>query len=106
MRAVLSPNPYRDRDLRACLTARRILTSSGVEVAISLPFALDEGSKLEIPQEADLQPSEEVLPGRCADLLRGRRYYSPCGEGCPEVERPRAGGEPRQHRLYGGAGAG
>ncbi len=67
MRVVLSPNPYRDRDLRACLTARRILTSSGVEAAVALPFALDEGSKLEIPEEADLQPSEEVLPR--ADVL-------------------------------------
>ena len=50
MRVLLSPNPYRDRDLRSCLTAKKVLDSSGADTVVSLPFELDENSKLELPR--------------------------------------------------------
>ena len=46
MKIVLSPNPYRDRGLRAAQYARRVLERSGAEGVICLPFELDEGSHL------------------------------------------------------------
>ena len=43
MKVVLSPNPYRDRGLRAAQAAEKILRNVGVETAMCLPFLL-EGS--------------------------------------------------------------
>lgn len=51
MKVVLSPNPYRDRGLRAAQSARRILEKCGVETTICLPFEVDEHSRLEMPRE-------------------------------------------------------
>ena len=45
MKVVLSPNPYRDRGLRAAQAAEKILRNVGVETAMCLPFLL-EGSNL------------------------------------------------------------
>ena len=49
MKVVLSPNPYRDRGLRAAQAAEKILRNVGVETAMCLPFLL-EGSNLEFPK--------------------------------------------------------
>ena len=43
MKVVLSPNPYRDRGLKAALRARDILRTAGAETALCLPFALEIG---------------------------------------------------------------
>lgn len=67
MKVILSPNPYRDLGLKAAQSAKKILERSGVEVVISLPFDLDEHSRVEIPSHLRLQPLENVLPG--ADIL-------------------------------------
>lgn len=67
MRIVLSPNPYRDRGLRAAQSARKILKNVGVETTICLPFDLDSGSKVELPRHLTYEKIEEALPG--ADLL-------------------------------------
>lgn len=67
MKVVLSPNPYRDRGLKAAMTARSILEKSGVQAVICLPFELDENSRLELPAEADLRPIGEELDH--ADVL-------------------------------------
>ena len=40
MKVVLSPNPYRDRGLRAAQAAEKILRNVGVETAMCLPFLL------------------------------------------------------------------
>ncbi len=67
MRIVLSPNPYRDRGLRAAQSARKILKNAGVETTICLPFDLDSGSKVELPRHLSYEKIEKALPG--ADLL-------------------------------------
>ena len=67
MRIVLSPNPYRDRGLKAAQAARKILNQAGVETSICLPFDLDGGSKVELPRHLTYEKMDQVLPG--ADLL-------------------------------------
>lgn len=51
MKIILSPNPYRDRGLKAAQSADRILRESGVDCKICLPFELDGNSKLELPRK-------------------------------------------------------
>ncbi len=50
MKVVLSPNPYRDRGLKAALRAQEILRAGGVETAMCLPFALDNNGRSELPK--------------------------------------------------------
>ena len=50
MKVVLSPNPYRDRGLKAALRARDILRAAGAETALCLPFALEQGSHVDLPR--------------------------------------------------------
>ncbi len=61
MKIVLSPNPYRDRGLRAALAAQRILENAGAQTAICLPFEVDQGSRLDLPAGAALGQMEEEL---------------------------------------------
>lgn len=61
MKIVLSPNPYRDRGLRSAQSAQRILESAGARTAICLPFDLDQGSRLELPDRVALGRLEEEL---------------------------------------------
>ena len=49
MKVVLSPNPYRDRGLKAAQAAEKILKAAGVETAICLPFVV-EGGNIELPK--------------------------------------------------------
>ena len=51
MKIVLSPNPYRDRGLRAAQNADRILREAGAKTRICLPFDLDGNSKIELPHK-------------------------------------------------------
>ena len=61
MTVVLSPNPYRDRGLKAAQSAKRILEQSGVEVLMCLPFVLEEGSRVDLPQGMDFIPLKKGL---------------------------------------------
>ena len=67
MKAVLSPNPYRDRGLKTSKAAQRILEEHGIRTAICLPFELDENSRLDIPSSVKLTSLAEELNG--ADFL-------------------------------------
>lgn len=67
MKVVLSPNPYRDHGLKAAQTARQILESCGVEVAVCLPFDLDENCKTPVPAGVELKNIQEEL--KTADIL-------------------------------------
>lgn len=67
MRIVLSPNPFRDRGLKAAQSAQKILNRVGVKTSICLPFDLDGGSKVELPRHLTYEKMEQVLPG--ADML-------------------------------------
>lgn len=67
MKIVLSPNPYRDRGLRAAQSAQRVLENAGAQTAICLPFDLDQGSRLELPAGVALGQLEEEMES--ADVL-------------------------------------
>lgn len=67
MKIVLSPNPYRDRGLRAAQSAERILREAGAQTKICLPFDLDGNSKIELPRRLKFfDLAQEIVN---ADLL-------------------------------------
>lgn len=67
MTVVLSPNPYRDKGLRAAQAARKILEGSGVKTLLCLPFKLEDNSRVEIPKHLEFIPLREGLSQ--ADIL-------------------------------------
>ena len=66
MKVVLSPNPYRDKGLKAAQAAVRVLRSSGVETVMCLPFALGGGG-VEVPRHIRFKDAAEEL--KTADML-------------------------------------
>lgn len=67
MRIILSSNPYRDKGLRTALEAQRILTRSGAETVLCLPFTPKKGDRIEFPKQVKLGRMEEELSR--ADIL-------------------------------------
>lgn len=67
MKVVLSPNPYRDKGLRSALAADRILKSAGISTVMCLPFALEKGSRLDLPKHVRFLDMQTELKG--ADML-------------------------------------
>ncbi len=65
MRAVITPNPYRDKNFKYAVQAQQILRSVGVETRLCLPFGVDKS--FELPQELSFHNLNEEL--RAADLL-------------------------------------
>ncbi len=65
MKAVMTPNPYRDKNFKYAIQAQQILRSSGVETRLCLPFGVDRS--FELPQELTFHNLNEEL--RTADLL-------------------------------------
>lgn len=66
MKVVLSPNPYRDRGLKAAQAAEKILRNVGVETVMCLPFTV-EGGNVELPKHIPFKHTQEEL--KDADLL-------------------------------------
>lgn len=66
MKIVLSPNPYRDKGLRAAQNAQRVLRQSGAETCMCFPFEL-ERENVEVPSHLEFLPEEEAFAG--ADLM-------------------------------------
>lgn len=66
MKVVLSPNPYRDRGLKAAQAAEKILRNVGVETAMCLPFQV-EGSGLDLPRHIRFRNAQDEL--KSADML-------------------------------------
>ena len=66
MKVVLSPNPYRDRGLKAAQAAEKILRNVGVETVMCLPFSV-EGNNLELPKHIRFKNTQEEL--KTADML-------------------------------------
>ena len=67
MKVVLSPNPYRDKGLRSALAAERILKGAGISTAMCLPFALEKGSRLDLPKHVKFMDMQAEL--KDADML-------------------------------------
>lgn len=65
MKVILSPNPYRDKGLRAVREAQRILEKDGVETSICLPFHPEGG--YELPPE--IQVADVLQEAPQADIL-------------------------------------
>lgn len=51
MKVILSPNPYRDKGLKAARAAERILNGVGIETRMCLPFTFDGANHLELPKD-------------------------------------------------------
>ncbi|MBM6926309.1 NAD(+)/NADH kinase [Pseudoflavonifractor phocaeensis] len=66
MKVVLSPNPYRDKGLKAAQSAEKILRAAGVETAVCLPFSV-EGGGIELPKHIQFKETAEELKN--ADIL-------------------------------------
>ncbi len=64
MKVILSPNPYRDRGLKAAQSAEKVLRNVGVETSICLPFAVDNNFELPALNYRNIQ---EELP--TADMV-------------------------------------
>ena len=62
MKAVLSPNPYRDRGLKMAQAAQKILRSSGVDTVLCLPFDLYENSRIGTILHAAKDASARSIP--------------------------------------------
>lgn len=65
MKAVLTPNPYRDRNFKLVEQAAEILQEAGVETKICLPFDVDKG--FELPKHIPFCDVHEEI--RDADVL-------------------------------------
>lgn len=101
MKVVLSPNPYRDRGLRAAQAAEKILRNVGVEIAMCLPFLL-EGSNLEFPKHIQFKDTQEELKNAdMPGLLRRRRNHPPRGQGRQRPQGAYTGGQSGQRGFYG-----
>ena len=66
MKVVLSPNPYRDRGIKAAQSAERILKNAGVETAMCLPFQVG-GTNVELPRHIRFLDTQQEL--KDADML-------------------------------------
>lgn len=66
MKVVLSPNPYRDRGIKAAQSAERILKNAGVETVMCLPFQV-EGTNVELPRHIRFLDTQQEL--KDADML-------------------------------------
>ena len=67
MKVVLSPNPYRDKGLRAAQAAERILKAAGVETALCLPFVPEKSSRVDLPKNLHFSDMQHELAE--ADVL-------------------------------------
>ncbi|MEG0321621.1 MAG: NAD(+)/NADH kinase [Oscillospiraceae bacterium] len=67
MRVVLSPNPYRDKGLKAAQAAKKILENSGIQTVLCLPFPVDGGAHVELPRHLKFANMEQELSH--ADML-------------------------------------
>ena len=65
MKVVMTPNPYRDKQFKYAEQAKQILTESGVEVAMCLPFDVDRD--YELPQHLTFSELKKEI--RDADML-------------------------------------
>lgn len=65
MKVILTPNPYRDKNFRAVLSAQRYLEESGVTTKICLPFDVDKS--FDLPRNVPFASLEQELP--TADMM-------------------------------------
>ena len=59
-KAILTPNPYRDKNFQTVREAARILTEAGIDVRICLPFEVDKS--YELPKDLRFSRLDRELP--------------------------------------------
>ena len=64
-KVILTPNPYRDKNFKTVREAMQILTASGVEVRVCLPFEVDRS--YELPKDIRFSRLDRELP--TADMV-------------------------------------
>ena len=65
MKIVMTPNPYRDKQFKTALQAKKILEECGAAVSMCLPFDVDRD--FELPKSIDFQDLHREI--KTADLL-------------------------------------
>ena len=59
-KAILTPNPYRDKNFQTVREAARVLTEAGMEVRLCLPFEVDKS--YELPKDLRFSRLDKELP--------------------------------------------
>ena len=59
-KAILTPNPYRDKNFQTVRAAMAILLSAGMEVKVCLPFEVDKS--FELPADLHFSRLDHELP--------------------------------------------
>ena len=60
-KAILTPNPYRDKDFKTVREAVKVLTDAGMDVRLCLPFEVDKS--YELPKDLRFSRLDRELPG-------------------------------------------
>lgn len=60
-KAILTPNPYRDKNFQTVREAARVLKDVGVDVRLCLPFEVDKS--YELPKDLKFSRLDKELPG-------------------------------------------
>ena len=60
-KAILTPNPYRDKDFQTVREAARVLKEAGMDVRLCLPFEVDKS--YELPKDLKFSRLDRELPG-------------------------------------------
>ena len=68
-KVILTPNPYRDKNFQTVRAAMEILTASGIETKICLPFEVDR--TYDLPKDLHFSRLDRELPGASAVICFG-----------------------------------
>lgn len=68
-KAILTPNPYRDKNFQTVREAQRVLKEAGMDVRICLPFEVDRS--YELPKDIRFSRLDRELPGASAVICFG-----------------------------------
>ena len=68
-KVILTPNPYRDRNFQTVRNAMEVLTQSGIEVRLCLPFEVDRSCDL--PRDLRFSRLDRELPNADAIICFG-----------------------------------
>ena len=60
-KAILTPNPYRDKNFQTVRQAAKVLKDAGIEVRLCLPFEVDKS--FELPKDLKFSRLDRELPG-------------------------------------------
>lgn len=68
-KAILTPNPYRDKNFQTVREAQRVLKEAGMDVRICLPFEVDRS--YELPKDIRFSRLDRELPGASVVICFG-----------------------------------